>query len=93
MGSDQLSNSSMLLCMVAYKNVEYQMKNERAKFVKPLYSYILDAKWASYTVVGVRMWPNIKLFQAFMVVIVTCKNEKVPFKNEVARVVTTDPSL
>ena len=66
----------MLLCMVAYTNEEDQMKNERAKFVKPLYSYILDAKYASNSVVGVRMWPKIKLFQAFMVVLVTCKNEQ-----------------
>ena len=31
----------------------------------------------------------IKLIQAFMVVLVTCKNEEDPFKNEGARVVTT----
>ena len=34
------------------------------------------------------IWPNFKPIQAFMVVIVTCKNEEDPIKNEGARVVT-----
>ena len=39
------------------------------------------------------MWPKIKLIQIFMGVLVTCKNEEDPFKNEGARVVTTDLPL
>ena len=39
------------------------------------------------------MWPKIKLIQTFMVVFVTCKNEEDPFKNEGARMVTTDLPL
>ena len=39
------------------------------------------------------MWPIIELIQTFMGVLVTRKNEEVPFKNEGARVVTTDLSL
>ena len=39
------------------------------------------------------MWPKIKLLQTFMGVFVTCKNEEDPFKNEGARVVTTDLPL
>ena len=39
------------------------------------------------------MWLEIKLTQAFMVVLVTYKNEDDPFKNEGARVVITDLSL
>ena len=35
------------------------------------------------------MPPNFELIQAFMVVLVTCKNEEVPIKNEGARVLTT----
>ena len=35
------------------------------------------------------MWPKIKLIQFFMSVLVTCKNEEDPIKNEGARVVTT----
>ena len=36
------------------------------------------------------MWWIINLIQAFMGVLVTCKNEEDPFKNEGARVITTD---
>ena len=35
------------------------------------------------------MWRKIKLIQTFMEVLVTCKSEEDPFKNEGARVVTT----
>ena len=34
---------------------------------------------------------KFKLFQAFMVVLVTCKNDEDPFKNESTRVLTTFP--
>ena len=39
------------------------------------------------------MWPKIKLIQSFIGVLVTCKTEEDPFKNEGARVVTTDLRL
>ena len=39
------------------------------------------------------MCPKIKLIQTFMGFLVTCKNEEDPFKNEGARVVTTDLQL
>ena len=65
------------------------MKNEGARVVITLYSLTLDAQW-QLTVAGGWMWPKIKLIQTFMGVLVTCKNEEDPFKNEGARVVTTD---
>ena len=34
-----------------------------------------------------------QIIQAFMVVVVTCKDEEDPFNNEGARVITTDLSL
>ena len=45
------------------------------------------------SVTGDWVWPNIKLIQTFMGVLVTCKNIEDPFKNEGARVVTTDLPL
>ena len=39
------------------------------------------------------MWPKIKLIQAFMVVLVTCKNGDDLFKNEGSRVVTISLTL
>ena len=78
--------------LVTYKNEDDQMKNEGARVVSTLYSYILDGQ-GQLTVVGGRVWLKIKLIQAFMVVLITCKNEEDPFKNEGARVVTTDLTL
>ena len=45
---------------------------------------------AAESVVSSWVWPKIKLIQDFIIVLVTCKNEEDPFKNEGARVVTTD---
>ena len=39
--------------------------------------------------VGVGIWPKFELIQAFMHVLLTCKNEEDPIKNEGARVDTT----
>ena len=45
MGSDLNSNSSILLyVLVTYRDDENQMKNEGARVVTTLYSYILDAQ-------------------------------------------------
>ena len=41
------------------------------------------------SVVNGGTWPKFELTQAFMHVLVTCKNEEDPIKNEVARVGTT----
>ena len=39
--------------------------------------------------VGGGIWPNFELIQAFMHILVTCKNENDSIKNGGARVVTT----
>ena len=72
---------AFMYVLVTFKNEDDQMKNEGARLVTTLYSYILDAQ-GQLIVVGGRVRPNIKLIQAFMVVLVTCKNEEDPFKNE-----------
>ena len=41
------------------------------------------------TAVRIRIWSNFKLFQDFIVVLVTCKNKEDPIKNEGATVFTT----
>ena len=78
--------------LVTYKDEDNQMKNEGSRVVTTLYSYILDAQ-GQLTVAGGWVWPKIKLIQTFMVVLVTCKNEEDPIKNEGTRVVTTDLKL
>ena len=42
---------------------------------------------ANFTIQGL-IWPNFEPIRAFMVVLVTCKNEEDPIKNEGARVIT-----
>ena len=44
---------------------------------------------AAYSVVGDRIWQKFKLIQAFMVVLVACKNDEDPFKTEGLRVLIT----
>ena len=79
--------------LVAYKIKENQMKNEGARVVTTLCSYILDAQGQLTIIAGGWVWGKIKLIQTFMEVLVTCKKEEDPFKNECARVVTTDLPL
>ena len=44
---------------------------------------------AAYSAVHGRIWSNFELVQVFIVVLVTCKNEEDPIKNEGAGVFTT----
>ena len=43
---------------------------------------------AANSVVCVQIWPNFKLIEALMYVIITCKNEKDPIKNNQKKVAT-----
>ena len=60
--------------------------------IKKIKRKIKALEWSHHTntVVGWRVWLKIKHIQAFMGVLVTCKNNKDLFKKEGARVVTTD---
>ena len=52
------------------------------------YTSIFQTARADNSVVGCGIWPKVELIQAFMHVLVTCKNEGDRFKNEGARVFT-----
>ena len=54
-----------------------------------MWLYVWPLAQGQLTAVCGSIWPNVILIQAFMVVLVTCKNEEDPIKNEGARVVTT----
>ena len=62
--------------LVTCKYEEDPIKNEGAKVVTTLYSNFSDAQ-GQITLVfsGVGIWPKFELIQAFMHVLVTCKNE------------------
>ena len=78
---------------VTYKNEEDQIKSESARVAAtflPLYvfgNYSRHSRAANSTVPS-ESWVKFKFNQAFMVVLITCKNEN-PIKNESAREVTT----
>ena len=52
------------------------------------YTAIFRRSRAANSLAGDWVWPKIKLIQTFIGVLVTCKNEEDPFKNEGARVTT-----
>ena len=58
--------------LVTCKYEEDPIKNEGARVVTTLYSNFSDAQGLC---VGVGIWPKFELIQAFMHVLVTCKNE------------------
>ena len=53
------------------------------------YTFIFQTLKAAYSVVGDGIWQKSKLMQAFMVVLVACKNEYDSIKNESTKVLTT----
>ena len=63
--------------LVSCKYEEDPIKNEGATVVTTLYSNFSDAQ-GQITLnsgVGVGIWPKFELIQAFMHVLITCKNE------------------
>ena len=54
--------------------------------------YFRYSRAANYVVCG-QVWLKIKLIQAFIVVLNTCKNDEDPSKNESTRLLTTFLSL
>ena len=76
------------------KNEEDPIKNEGARvFTRflPLYVYggFSKRSMAANSAVLGPIWPNYELVRGLMDVLVTCKNEEDPIKNEGARVDTT----
>ena len=54
-----------------------------------LYIYFSNAQGQLNSLVGERILQKFKLIHAVMIVLVTCKNNGDPFKNESTRVLTT----
>ena len=73
--------------LVACKNEEDPIKNEGARVVTtPLF---FTASRAANSDVSDGILPKFEPIQAFIVILVTCKNEEDPLENEGTRVVTT----
>ena len=71
------------------KNEEDPIKNEDARVLIRLYVVFFRRSRAANSIVSVEILSKFDLIQAFIVVLVTCKNEEDPIKNEGARVLTT----
>ena len=74
--------------LINCKNEEDPIKNEGARVVTTLYMDFSDAQGQLTAYFVMKSRRNSKLILAFMVILVTCKNED-PFKNESTRVITT----
>ena len=74
-----------MVVLVTCKNEEDPIKNEGARVLQNIIHRFLRLSWADNSRVSGEIWPKFKLFQAFMHVLVTCKNEN-PIKNEGASV-------
>ena len=74
--------------LVTCKYEEDPIKNEGARVLTILYDVFFRRSRAAYSEVSGGILPKFKLIKAFIVVLVTCKNEEDPIKNEGARVLT-----
>ena len=63
-------------------------KNEGARVLTRLYDVFSDAQGQLTPKSAAEILPKFELIQAFIVVLVTCKNEEDPIRNEGARVLT-----
>ena len=72
--------------LVTCKNEEDPIKNES---VHNISHQFFRRSRADNSRVGGGIWPKFKVIQAFMYILVTCKNEDDSIKNEEARVFTT----
>ena len=71
------------------KNEEDAIKNEGARVLTRLYVvFFFRRSRAANSEASGGILPKFKLIQAFIAVLVTCKNEEDPIKNEGARVLT-----
>ena len=81
---------ALIAVLVTCKNEEDPIKNEGARVLTSLLFDFSYAQGQLTPKAAVEFHRNSKfeLIQAFIVVLVTCKNEKDPIKNEGARVLT-----
>ena len=70
-----------MVVLVTCKNEGGPINNEGARVFTTLYINFFKRSMADNSEVGGFIWPKYKLIQAFMHVLVTCKNENDSIKN------------
>ena len=78
-----------MVVLVTCKNEEDPIKNEGARVFTTMFNQFLRCSGVANTEVSDGILTEFKLIQAFIVVLLICKNEYDLFKNESTRVVTT----
>ena len=82
----------IMVVLVTCKYEEDLLKNEGARVLTRLYDGFFSRRSrANNSEVSGRILPKFELIQAYIVVLITCKNEEDPIKNEGARVLTSFP--
>ena len=79
---------AFIVVLVTCKNEEDPIKNEGARVLTSLFCRFFRRSRAANSKVSDGILPEFELIQAFIVVLVTCKNEEDPIKNEGAKVLT-----
>ena len=77
-----------MVVLLNCKNEGDPIKNEGARVLTRYMLFFRRSRAANSEVSG-GILPKVKIIKAFMVVLVTCKNEEDPIKNAGARVLTT----
>ena len=77
-----------MVVLVTCKYEENQNKNEGARVLTRLYDVFFRRSRATNSEVSSGILPKFELMQASIVVLITCKNEEDPIKNEGNRVLT-----
>ena len=71
-----------MVVLYTCKNEKDPIKNEDARVLTRLYVFFFRRSRAANSEVSCGILPKFELIQAFIVVLVTCKNEEDPIKNE-----------
>ena len=77
-----------MVVLIICKNEEDLIKHEGARVLTRFYVVFFRRVRAANSEVSGGILLKFELIQAFIVVLVTCKNEEDPIKNEGARVLT-----
>ena len=91
-GTGRISNASETfrsVVLITCKNEKLPIKNEGARVFKNIIHQLFRHSRADKSGVDGGIWPKFELVQAFMHILVTCKNEDDSMKNEGAIVVPT----
>ena len=87
-GQNLNSFKTLLVVLVTCKNEEDPIKNQSTRELTSLQLDFFRRSRAADSEIGCGIPPKFKIVQAFMIVLIICKNKKDPIKNDGSRVLT-----